>query len=76
MATPKATASTVRLKDLYTKTYKNELLKELNLGNINQVPKLEKIVLSIGLGKAKEDKKTMEVAANTLKKDFEVLRGH
>lgn len=62
------TASTARLKDLYTKSYVTELQKELKLDNVNQVPRLEKIVLSIGLGKAKEDKKTMEVAANTLKK--------
>ncbi len=45
-----------------------ELQKELNLANVNQVPKLEKIVVNIGLGKAKDDKKLMEVAANTLRK--------
>ena len=35
---------------------------------VNQVPTLEKIVLNVGLGKAKDDKKTIEVAANTLRK--------
>ena len=46
MATAKTTtASTIRFKDAYNATYKQELLKELNLTNPHQVPKLEKIVL-------------------------------
>jgi large subunit ribosomal protein L5 len=32
------------------------------------VPKLEKIVVNVGLGKAKDDKKTIEAAKNTLRK--------
>lgn len=70
MATAKtaATASTTRFKDAYNSTYKQELLKELKLSNPHQVPKLEKIVINVGLGKAKDDKKMMEVATNTLRK--------
>jgi large subunit ribosomal protein L5 len=69
MATAKTTtASTIRFKNAYNATYKQELLKELNLTNPHQVPKLEKIVLNVGLGKAKDDKKMMEVATNTLRK--------
>lgn len=69
MATAKTTAaSTTRFKDAYNSTYKQELLKELNLSNPHQVPKLEKIVINVGLGKAKDDKKMMEVATNTLRK--------
>lgn len=70
MATAKTTApaSTTRFKDAYNSQYKQELLKELNLANPNQVPKLEKIVINVGLGKAKDDKKLMEVATNTLRK--------
>jgi len=69
MATLKTIAvSTTRFKDAYNATYKQELLKELALKNPNQVPKLEKIVLNVGLGKAKDDKKVMEVATNTLRK--------
>jgi large subunit ribosomal protein L5 len=64
-ATP---ATTVRLKELYNSTYKVELKKELGLTNAHQVPKLEKIVINIGLGKAKDDKKLMEIATNTLRK--------
>lgn len=62
------TLSTVRMKDLYVKQYAAELMKDLKLTNLNEVPKLQKIVLNIGLGRAKEDKKAMEVAANTLRK--------
>lgn len=67
MAT-KTASSTTRFLDAYNDTYRDELKKELNINNINQVPKLDKIVINIGLGKAKDDKKLMEVATNTLKK--------
>ena len=63
-----APATTVRLKELYNSTYKFELKEELGLANAHQVPKLEKIVVNIGLGKAKDDKKLMEIATNTLRK--------
>ncbi|HEY8999065.1 MAG TPA: 50S ribosomal protein L5 [Candidatus Saccharimonadales bacterium] len=57
-----------RMKVAYNATYAKELQKELGLANANQVPKLEKITVNIGLGKAKDDKKLMEVATNTLTK--------
>lgn len=60
--------STARLKVLYNTQIAKELQKELSLANTNQVPRLEKIVLNVGLGKAKDDKKIMEVATNTLRK--------
>jgi large subunit ribosomal protein L5 len=60
--------STARLKAQYVNTYATELQNELHLTNKNQVPKLEKIVVNIGLGRAKDDKKVMEVATNTLRK--------
>ena len=61
-------SSTSRLKDQYYTTLMKDLKTELKLSNVNQVPKLEKIVLNIGLGKAKDDKKMIEVATNTLRK--------
>jgi large subunit ribosomal protein L5 len=68
-ATKKQAVSAVaRLKSEYQDKYVAELIKELGLKNAMQVPKLEKIVLNVGLGKAKDDKKMMEVAANTLTK--------
>lgn len=62
------TADTARLKKLYSEKFASELMKELGLSNIHQVPKLEKIVLNIGLGKSKDDKRMFEVANNTLLK--------
>lgn len=59
---------TARLRAQYTDTIAKELQKELGLKNIHQVPQLEKVVVNIGLGKAKDDKKILEVATNTLTK--------
>jgi large subunit ribosomal protein L5 len=64
----KSTDTGARLRAQYNATLTKELLKELELKNIHQVPKLEKIVLNIGLGKANGDKKMMEVSTNTLRK--------
>lgn len=64
MATNQKTPA--RLKVQYIETYRQELKKELDLGNINQVPKLDKIVVNVGLGRAKDDKKLLEVATNTI----------
>ncbi len=66
MATAEVT--TARLKQLYNSQYAPELKKELGVTNAHQVPKLEKIVINVGLGRAKDDKKLMEVATNTLRK--------
>ena len=57
-----------RLRDDYNQKFAKELQKDLGLPNANQVPKLEKITLNIGLGKAKDDKKMFEAATNTLRK--------
>lgn len=62
------TGQSSRLKSLYYDVLIKDLMSELQLKNVNQVPKLEKIVLNIGLGKAKDDKKMLEVATNTLRK--------
>jgi len=56
------------LQALYRDTIVAELEKELGVSNVHQVPKLEKIVLNIGLGRAKDDKKIIEAAKNTLRK--------
>ncbi len=61
-----ATTTTARLREQYKATIAADLQKELNLGNAHQVPKLEKITLNVGLGKAKDDKKVIEAATNTL----------
>lgn len=68
MATSTATTTAPRLKALYASTYQKELQAELNLANVHQVPRLEKIVVSVGTGKTKEDKRVLETVKNTLTK--------
>ena len=60
------TTYTPRLKALYDEKYAKELQAELELKNLHQVPKLEKIVVSVGTGKAKDDKRNLETVKNTL----------
>ena len=57
-----------RLKKQYFGQIAKELQKELELPNIFEVPRLEKIVINAGLGRAKDDKKLLEVGANTIRK--------
>jgi len=49
-----------RLKDKYVKEIKPALLKELGLKNTMAVPRLEKIVLNMGLGEATQNVKVMD----------------
>ena len=65
--TTSATAAP-RLKALYQDKLVKELQAELKLANVHQVPKLEKIVVSVGIGKNKDDKHFYEVVRNTLAK--------
>lgn len=64
----KTLSTGARLRVQYNDRLCTELIKELGLTNVHQAPKLEKVIVNIGLGKAKDDKKMMEVAANTLRK--------
>lgn len=66
--TAKSDKYVARLQAEYTDKFVAELQKELELKNVHQVPRLEKIVINVGLGRAKEDKKTIEAAKNTLRK--------
>ena len=68
MATKTAVVTAPRLKALYNASYAKELQAELGLSNINEVPKLEKIVVSVGIGKNKDDKHHYEVVRNTVVK--------
>jgi len=61
-----ATIAAPRLKALFSTQYTKELQAELGLKNVHQVPKLEKIVVSVGIGKNKDDKRHYEVVRNTL----------
>jgi large subunit ribosomal protein L5 len=66
--TVKSPTTTPRLKALYKSKYVKELQAELNLGNVHQVPKIEKIVVSVGIGKNKDDKRYYEAVRNTITK--------
>jgi len=55
-----------RLKVLYKEKIKDELMKKFNYKNVMMIPKLEKIVLSMGVGKAVQDKKKLETAVEDL----------
>jgi large subunit ribosomal protein L5 len=68
MAAEKTVKVTPRLKALYNDKIAKELKEQLGLKNINQVPKLEKVVISSGVGKKREDKKFTETVDLTLTK--------
>ncbi|HET7827631.1 MAG TPA: 50S ribosomal protein L5 [Candidatus Saccharimonadales bacterium] len=66
--TTEKTKYTVRLKAQYQDKIARELKDELKLSNINQVPKLEKIIIAAGLGRAKDEKRLLDAATTTLRK--------
>lgn len=66
MATAK-TQSISRLQQRYIDEVADKIAKEFKL-NAMEVPRLEKIVVSVGLGKDKDNKRMFEVAQNTLSK--------
>lgn len=57
-----------RLKDYYTSTVVPELQKQFSYSSTMQVPRIEKITLNMGVGKAVADKKVMEFAVGDLTK--------
>jgi large subunit ribosomal protein L5 len=55
-----AAKANARLKEKYNKEIRPALLKELGLDNLMAVPRLEKIVLNMGLGEATQNVKIMD----------------
>ena len=55
------------VKTTYNEKYKAQIQKELGLVNIMQVPKLEKVVINIGLGEALQNSKLLESGVEQLK---------
>lgn len=49
-----------RLKDKYVSEIKTQLQKELGLDNIMAVPKIEKIVINMGIGEATQNNKIVD----------------
>jgi len=55
-----------RLKEKYRKEVVAEMKKVFNYGNINEVPKLEKIIISMGVGQATQNKAILDNAVKDL----------
>lgn len=55
-----------RLREHYEKVVKPELMKQFQYRNLMEVPKLEKIVINMGVGEAIGDSKRINVAADEL----------
>ena len=51
-----------RLKEKYVNEIAGTLEKELGITNVNKVPKLEKIVVNMGVGEAAVDSKELDAA--------------
>lgn len=55
-----------RLREKYNKEIKQALKKELGIKNLMAVPKIEKIVLNMGLGEATQNNKLLDPLVNDL----------
>jgi len=60
-----------RLKDLYNNEIVDALVKKFGYKNIMQVPKLDKIVINMGVGEAKDNAKVLDAAV----KELETIAG-
>jgi len=65
------TTTRPRLKQRYDTTVRAQLQEELGLGNVMEVPRLEKIVVNMGVGRATQQKSLMEGAM----RDLEIITG-
>jgi large subunit ribosomal protein L5 len=66
-----AVATRPRLRTRYDSEVRNQLLGELGLSNIMQVPRLEKIVINMGVGRATQQQSLLEGAV----KDMAAIAG-
>lgn len=62
----KKTDYTPRLKQYFTQELRKTLMKQLGYGNVYKVPKLEKIVINVGMGEAVSDQKILEIVRDDL----------
>ena len=53
-----------RLKDRYKEEIVSTLCKEFNYSNVNQAPRINKVVVNVGLGEALQNAKALESASN------------
>ena len=57
-----------RLQDQYTSTIAPALKEKFGVTNVMAIPKLEKIVINMGVGRATQDKAVLEAAVDSLGK--------
>jgi large subunit ribosomal protein L5 len=55
-----------RLQERFNSEIKNTLKEEFNYGNVNEIPKITKVVLNMGLGAAVQNPKIVESAQEEL----------
>ena len=60
-----------RLKDQYNNEIKDAMQKKFGYKNVMEIPKLDKIVINMGVGEAKENAKALESAV----RDMEIISG-
>ena len=60
-----------RLKEMYQNEMVDALMKKFGYKNVMQVPKLEKVVINMGVGEAKENAKLLDAAVS----DLETITG-
>ena len=63
---PKAAEGKPRLQVYYEQTVRGRLQKEFGLANPHEVPRLEKVVLNVGMGEGSKNPKVLEAAAAEL----------
>jgi len=59
---------TTRLEDYYQNTVVKQLMEERGMKNINEVPRITKITINMGVGEAIADKKIIENAVSDMEK--------
>ena len=59
--------ATPRLKEKYKNEIVAQLVNDLSIDNINKVPRLEKIVVNMGVGAAAGDSKLLDAAMNDMR---------
>jgi large subunit ribosomal protein L5 len=62
------TAYKSRLQTRFNDEVKNQLMKDLKLDNIEQVPRLEKITVNVGYGRKKDENRHHDAVENSLRK--------
>jgi large subunit ribosomal protein L5 len=63
---PKAAEGKPRLQTYYEETVRGRLQQQFGLGNRHEVPRLQKIVLNVGMGEGSKNPKVLESAAEEL----------